>query len=369
MGTKRVTSFDVAKLAGVSRSVVSAVLNGTQGIGVSSETREAVLSAIRELNYHVDAQARGMKTGKSFSIAAFGDTGNPLFLQMLEGMQRACGESGYHLLISGQGTREEGRFKLIDLFLQRRIDGIVSLDEVSYADPQWEEAVRQSGVPFVSVEGYAETPSVVSVLTDYGQSIRDALELLAAADGRDRAPVYMQLVLGRSAENWAERSRRQAYLDWCAERQQEPCIGTFDIEDREAVETLLGTLREADSIPPILCNWSIGAIAVYRYAYRHGLRIGSDLRVMAADDTLRSNRHMVPALSAMEIPYARMGEAAVQALLEQINGSGEAVEQEPKQKQAGESGTSSGQEPGLGFVRTVAGKRWLRASYQPGESI
>ena len=68
----RITSEDVAKHAGVSRSVVSAVINGTKGIRVGKEKREAVLKAIDELNYRVDVQARGLKLGHTNCIAVSG---------------------------------------------------------------------------------------------------------------------------------------------------------------------------------------------------------------------------------------------------------------------------------------------------------
>lgn len=319
MRKKRVTSHDVARRAGVSRSIVSAVLNGTKGIGVSKETREAVLAAIRELNYHVDAQARGMKTGKSGSIAAFGDTSHPLFLQVLEGMQKACGEHGYHMLISGQGAHEEGRFKLIDLFLQRRIDGIISLDPINYSDHRWADELRKFLVPYISVEGYAETDSVVSVLTDYRKSIMEALNYISTFAKEGEVPIYLQLNHKNSETNWAERSRRQAYLDWCGERQAEPAIYELKRDEEDEVQKLLRRLRgSALGIPPILCNWSFGAVAVYRAARHMGLQIGTDIRIMAADNTLRLNRSLVPSLAVMEIPYVKMGETAVHVLIRQM---------------------------------------------------
>lgn len=95
----------------MSRSVVSAVLNDTPGIGVGADTREAVLEAIRELNYHVDAGARSMKTGRSMTLAAYGDTRHPLFIRLLEGMQRECELGGYHILLCSprpKGMRAAG---------------------------------------------------------------------------------------------------------------------------------------------------------------------------------------------------------------------------------------------------------------------
>src|SRR5262245_46207731 len=60
MAKRRVTSIDVAKLAKVSQSTVSRVINGTPGAPISAETRERVLEAARQLDYHPSAAARSL---------------------------------------------------------------------------------------------------------------------------------------------------------------------------------------------------------------------------------------------------------------------------------------------------------------------
>ncbi|MGG1554820.1 LacI family DNA-binding transcriptional regulator [Paenibacillus ferrarius] len=342
MTRKRVTSFDVAKRAGVSRSVVSAVLNGTQGIGVSPETREAVLAAIKELNYHVDSQARAMRTGQSSCLAAFGDTGNPLFLQVLEGIQQACLARRYHILICGQEDGE-ARERLLELYLQNRIDGIITLDPVSYCDEKWAAEVNRLQVPYVSIEGYAENDSVISVQADYYKSVMDALAYMS----RDTAlppPIYVHLHNNENlASNWAEKRREQAYTDWCANRCVEPRIERLHADDEMGLRRVLQRLQaEGAGIPPLLFNWAMGAIGTYRAAWELDLRVGEHVKLMAADDTLRVNRYLVPSLSMMEIPYAAMGAEAVAALFSQID-RGEPLERRES--------------------------RFLQARLHPGESI
>lgn len=351
MGKKRVTSHDVAKLAGVSRSVVSAVLNDTPGIGVSPQTREAVLRAIQELNYHVDAQARSMKTGRSMTLAAFGDTRHPLFMRLLEGMQRESEARGYHLLLCSPGERKSGdaRNGLLDLYHQRKIDGIVTLDNTSYRSADWAAKVLEAGVPYVSVEGYAETEGVFSVLADYRQSVITALNYLCRSEiETGRTPVYVEIYPGGQGGkriNWAEKNRRNAYKDWCAGRGMKPLIVQLDeLECREGWVNLLKELGAGagGSLPPVLVNWSSAVPELYRAAFRLGLTIGGSLRVMAADNTIQGDRLSVPTLSCVEIPYVGMGEAAVRSILQQLE-----------------------QEPGAGLV---PGKLWLPAVLKPGES-
>lgn len=319
---KRVTSFDVAKRAGVSRAVVSAVLNDTPGIRISAEKRRAVLKAIEELNYSVDAQARGMRTGRSCCIAAYGDLHNPLLLQVLLGVQRACTARGYHLLLVGQDADPDGRKELLDLFRQRRIDGVITKDVTGYDNPAWVEQVRQAGLPYLSVEGYPENPDVVSVLMDYGESIRRALNFISLRAALP--PVYLEVYDGVSYNpHWGDRMRRSAYEEWMRERGFVPVILQMSRQELDDEERWDGVIRRIGRMAAILTNWFAGSVAVYRAAQRFGLVVGRDWFVMSADNTARANAYMVPSLSAVEVPYEEMGEAAVVRLLAMIEGGGE----------------------------------------------
>ncbi|MFE5318754.1 LacI family DNA-binding transcriptional regulator [Paenibacillus sp. NPDC056579] len=317
---KRVTSFDVAKLAGVSRSVVSAVLNGTPGIGVSEEKRQAVLDAIRELNYQVDAQARGMKTGRSYSLAAYGNVTNPMFLQVLEGMQAACAAHGYHVLLYPSGTAPGQRIEgMLDLFLQRRIDGIVALDRPHLVNEEWVKAVREYRLPYISVEGYPDETDIPSVLMDYEESVRRALDYMWSRTGL--APVYLELHHGTPL-GYGDRQRRQAYVAWMTSHGLLPQVfSEIDGSWNERADFWRQWVKERRlGSAAVLTNWSRGAVYVSRAAQLEGIGVGRQLHVMACDNTERINQHMFPAITSMEVPYREMGELAAARLLEYIDG-------------------------------------------------
>ncbi|WP_223067083.1 LacI family DNA-binding transcriptional regulator [Paenibacillus caui] len=343
MTGKRITSMDVARRAGVSRSVVSAVINGTQGIGVSLAKREAVLKAMRELNYHVDASARAMKTGRSHCVAAFGDTSNALFLQLLEGLQQACVRLGYHVLLVGQGSGRESREELIALYLQRRVDGIISLDHPGYEDKAWANQVEQHRIPYVSVEGYAGSDEICSVLADYYGSVKTALQYLST--GKPDIPSYLRIAASEAPVNWAEKARLQAYLEFCAGKGAEPVVEVVESQYAARIRDILKRDIAAGRPLLYLSNWMDGALEIYRAAAELDLKIGRDVRVMSADNTYRVSRQLVPRLSVMAVPYKEMGEKAVEVLLEQIDRS---------------------------EVETEAGascKHWIEAQLISGESV
>lgn len=317
--SKRVTSFDVAKLAGVSRSVVSAVLNGTPGIGVSEEKRKAVLDAIAELNYRVDAQARGMKTGRSHCIAACGNVANPMFLQVLEGMQEACAAQGYHVLLYSSGGAGSGRMDgLLDLFLQRRIDGIVALDRPHLVSEQWVQTIREYKLPYVSVEGYPDEAHIPSVLMDYGDSVRRALDYIWSRTGI--APAYLELYHQEVPLGWGDNRRREAYEAWMMSRGLEPDVCSEpDGPWKERARFWQSWVKERSaSAAAVLTNWSRGAVYVSRAAQLEDIPIGRQFHVMACDNTERINQHLFPAITSMEVPYREMGRLAAERLLEYV---------------------------------------------------
>ncbi|WP_138495044.1 LacI family DNA-binding transcriptional regulator [Paenibacillus pinistramenti] len=377
MTGKRVTSMDVARLAGVSRSVVSAVINGTQGIGVSRAKREAVLKAMRELNYHVDAGARAMKTGRSYCVAAFGDTSNALFLQLLEGLQQACLRQGYHVLLVGRGDGMTGWEELISLYFQRRVDGIISLDYLGFEDPDWAAQVREHKVPYVSVEGYAGAEDIYSVMADYYGSVRTAMEYLEQSGVRGAA--YLQMEDRRWPENWAETARRDAYEHFCAERGWTPRVEKVDKLEPEHVQAIL-EYDLANGQPAVyLSNWMDGALEMYRAAARLDLKVGREVKVMSADNTYRVSDQLVPRLSVMAVPYKEMGERAVDLILEQIEGGGaEAVavadagtgaEAEAGAEAGAEARAEAESGAGAGETARPVRKHWLAAGLLPGSSV
>lgn len=83
------TMVKVAKLAGVSISTVSHVLNGTRH--VNDETRQKVLKAIEETSYRQDALARAMRRSRTDSIGLIvSDSGEPAFAEMIRGVEQTA---------------------------------------------------------------------------------------------------------------------------------------------------------------------------------------------------------------------------------------------------------------------------------------
>src|SRR5687768_6495942 len=93
------TIVEVARLAKVSTSTVSHVLNGTRN--VEPATRKRVLAAIAKTGYRQDAVARAMRRSKTDSIGlVVSDAGEPAFAEMVHGVEHAAAEQGLTLVLA-----------------------------------------------------------------------------------------------------------------------------------------------------------------------------------------------------------------------------------------------------------------------------
>jgi LacI family transcriptional regulator len=122
---KRTTINDVANRAGVSKSTVSHVINGTRF--VDSETRERVLTAITELDFHPSLAARSLTTNQSGIIGVIiSDITNTFFGDVLRGVEDVVQPKNYSIIVCNTDEVLERENNYIDLLLRQRVDGIIA---------------------------------------------------------------------------------------------------------------------------------------------------------------------------------------------------------------------------------------------------
>lgn len=123
---KKPTSKDVAKLAGVSQSTVSLVLNNRTNIAISQETRERVLAAARDLRYVPNTFAKGLKTNKSKLIGLLIPTiTNPYYPMMTQSIEEYAASKGYNILLCNTYRKVENEEFYLNLMAEKGADGII----------------------------------------------------------------------------------------------------------------------------------------------------------------------------------------------------------------------------------------------------
>ena len=136
---KRATSKDVAKLAGVSQTTVSFVINNTPGVSLSEETRRKVLDAAKQLQYIPNSFAKGLKTSQSKLLGVFLPTmNNPYYPMLMQYIEKYTAKLGYNVILCCTYRNSEREKAYLDLCEEKRVDGIIYL-----FTPNWIKRVIQ----------------------------------------------------------------------------------------------------------------------------------------------------------------------------------------------------------------------------------
>ncbi|ABV93974.1 transcriptional regulator [Dinoroseobacter shibae DFL 12 = DSM 16493] len=182
MARDRVTSLDVARVAGVSQSAVSRVF--TPGASVSPKTAKKVRAAAEELGYRPNVLARSLITGQSKIIGlvvAYLD--NQFYPDALERLSMALQDRGYHILVfmaSGTGAQVD---RVIGELLDYQVDGIITAS-VGMSD-ELTKRCNSAGIPVVMFNRGQDDARLSSVTSDNFTGAREIARFLAAG-GHER---------------------------------------------------------------------------------------------------------------------------------------------------------------------------------------
>lgn len=115
---------DVARLAGVSTSTVSHVLNGTRK--VNAETRLRVEEAIEQTGYRRNVVARALAAGRTNTVGlSISALTNPYFGSLVHAVERALSDAGYVLIVGDSHDEAESEKRVVDSLLGRKVDGMI----------------------------------------------------------------------------------------------------------------------------------------------------------------------------------------------------------------------------------------------------
>ncbi len=174
----RVTSIQVAELAGVSQSAVSRAY--TPGASVSTKTQEKVLKAADELGYRPNVLARAMVSGKSRIIGlVVAYLENYFYPEAVEKFSNALQDRGYHVLIFMTSQTASNIDHVMDEILDYQVDGIImaSAEMSSVLTKRCQDA----GVPVVLFNRSQDVRGISSVTSDNFSGGRQVAEFFIAS--------------------------------------------------------------------------------------------------------------------------------------------------------------------------------------------
>ena len=304
------TIVDVARKAGVSKSLVSLVMRGAPN--VSPERREAVMAAAAELGYRPNAMAQSLVRRRSFVIGVMlSDLHNPFFTAVVDGISSTAHAAEYRALVN-TGDRSPGSEKdAVETLLRLRTDGIVLAGTVIGA-----ATIDRLGreTPVVLASRVSRSDAVDSVVTNDGLGARLAVDYLVDLGHRHIAHVTG----GRGA---GAQSRRTGYRRAMVRHglAGEVSIVPGAYTEAGGIEGVTRLHAEGRRPTAIFAPNDLAAIGVIQALEERNLRVPEDVSVVGYDDShLASLKHIW--LTSVRQEPQRIGSTSVELLLERLDG-------------------------------------------------
>ncbi|MEV0224812.1 LacI family DNA-binding transcriptional regulator [Streptomyces sp. NPDC050704] len=315
-GRQRPTIKTVAARAGVGRTTVSRVINGSEL--VSDKARAAVLAAIAELNYVPNSVARGLVTSRTNSVALVIPESEsrlgsePYFSAVIRGVSTALAETRTQLqlvLVRDQAERDQ----LTESVAERRVDGVL-LVSVHEHDPL-PGLLEDMGLPTVLAGRRSRDESLSHVHSDNAGGAAAAVDHLLARGRRTIAtisgPLDMDVARSR-LQGWREA------LEKAGRDASDRFVASADFTEEggeAAMRSLLEQVPDLDAVFVASDVMAVGALAELR---RQRRRIPDDVAVIGFDDSIIA-RHSNPPLTSVRQPVEEIGSTIAQILLEEID--------------------------------------------------
>lgn len=319
--TKRATSADVAKHAGVSRATVSMVLNNRTEGTVSTATRERVLRAASALQYRRSRTALALKEQRTRTIGIVSDeiVTSPWAGRMIRAAIATASDRGYVSLTADLSIAGATLESAAHTFAERDVDGLVV---ASMGAGEIEIPETLPPVPFVLLNcRSADSPGqadVAQFMPDDAEGARRAARRLIDTGHRRIA------MLAGNDSSIANTARIEGFAEVCRTAGVDATVveagWNFDDGHRAGLAVLEGPAGERPTA--VFCIRDRVAAGFMLAAAHAGLDVPRDVSVIGFDDEDFFAECLVPPLTTMELPHVEMGRDAMTALLDEIEGGG-----------------------------------------------
>lgn len=306
------TIVDVARIAGVSTSTVSHVVNATRP--VNEATRLKVVQAIQATGYRQDSLARALRRSRTDSVGVVvSDVAQPVFAEMVRGVEQHAVTGGYTLLLANSSEDRKSEARALQTLAAKRVDGII-VAPVARSDRTGIESIRAAGTPIVLMDRLS------AVNTDYvGVDNRLPMQELVAHLVRVHGHRRVAFAGGNLAVSTVA-ERCQGYLDALRQADIAPdprytLTGSgLAFDTRQRVRALL----ESDQPPTAIVSASSeSAIGFLEAADDLGLKIPTDLAFATFDGFAHADVFR-PRITTITQPAHEIGVNAMKLLLARL---------------------------------------------------
>ena len=310
MGKQKITIHDIARMANVSPSAVSLVLNHKPG--VSEDTRNLIQTIIKETGYTPNLNSQKLILRKSFNIfvvveSRFASFDNMFYNSAIMGILESCKKRNYNVVMSD--IQDEYAFSSLKRAVdQKNVDGAIFMQDIH---PDTARALKDASLPFVVLDAHTITADIPCVYCDYAQAAEQAVSFLISTG-------YSRIgYLGMGEIPAFHMACMQGYLTalgkaglHCNPNWVIPTVPEKN-DVNAAVEKLLTSPECPDAL---FCNMDLIAIHAMQSLMQHGFTLPEEMSVCSIDNIV-SAQYCYPALTTVDIEKKEMGKTAVELIM------------------------------------------------------
>ncbi|MFI1418731.1 LacI family DNA-binding transcriptional regulator [Streptomyces sp. NPDC020731] len=310
-GNRRPTIKTVAARAGVGRTTVSRVVNGSEL--VSDDARARVLAAIKELNYVPNSVARGLVTNRTNAVALVIPESEsrlgsePFFAALIRGVSGALAESRTQLqlmLVRDQAERDQ----LTETVAAHRVDGVLLVSV--HADDRLPGMLEEMGLPTV-LAGRRDAGERLSYVDSDNAGGATAAVRHLLHRGRTRIATItgpLDMDVGRSRLAGWRTAHREAGVP-----ADELLVEEGDFTEEGACRAMRSLLERAPDLDAVFAASDLMAVGALAELRRRRLRVPDDVAVVGYEDSILA-RHTAPPLTTVRQPVEEIGRTMARIL-------------------------------------------------------
>ncbi len=288
-GKSRSTLATVARLAGVSQSTVSLVLNDRPlARNLAADTRERIRRAAQELRYRPNAAARSLRNARTqlLGVIVF-DIADPYCTLILQGVQEAVRQTDLLPIILDVQNRNERFDRYLEMVVEHQVEGLIIVANWLFIDLDGLRRFEEAGIPAVIIGREFPSKNITSVLVDNQAGGRAAMQHLLSL-GHTRIAVI------RGPKHLQDSDRRWRGIQQAAKKAGHTLDPKLVLRLPESADPLQGfvgghhaiaeLLRQGEAFTGIVAFDDLTACGALRALYEAGIRSPRDVSVVGFDD-------------------------------------------------------------------------------------
>lgn len=297
---------DVAKLAGVSSTTVSRVINNYGSL--SEKTKKKVHEAMDQLNYQPNVMARSLQGKRTNMIGLIiPDVSNPFFGELVEILEEQLFKKDYRVILCDSHQDHDKESYYLKMLQANRVSGIIT-ETHNRNLPEYE----QSGLPIVSLDRYL-SDNIPIVSSDNFSGGQKAAQALLHVDCQQ-----MAVITGSNNSKSPTDDRVRGFNQALAAHNLTAKSVELGLHVSSNVKLMkIRQLLTNNEVDGIFCTDDLTALLVIQIAKKLGITIPEQLKVIGYDGTKLIRQYM-PELTTIVQPIADMADLAIDLLLQRI---------------------------------------------------